>query len=93
MNVSITTVAGINAVPEEGAAIVLYLTKIVNGVALALDFRQVDGATVTTKRILERSPRSEKNAIRLAEDLAKITNTRSVYVINRYDDPEKGSKE
>ena len=92
MHVCIRTVARLEDVPEEGTVIILYFTKMVNGVSLALDFRQADGANVTTKRLLEKSPRSEKNAIRLAKDLAAITNTRSVYIINRHDDPEKGIK-
>ncbi len=92
MQVRLMRVTDLDDASEEGVAMVLYLTKIVNAVALALDFRQVNGARITTKRPLERSPRSEKNAVRFAEDLAPITNTRSGYIINRYHDPEKGSK-
>jgi len=91
MHTRVRTVAGLDAVPEKAAAIILYLTEMLNGVALVLDFRQFDGAKVKTKRLLERSPRSKKNAIRLAEDLATITNTQNVYIINCHDDPETGS--
>ena len=90
MHVQLERVASFDDIPEEGRAIILYLTKIENGVALALDFRQADGAKVKTKRLLEKSPRREKGALRLAKDLATITSTFSVYVINRGDDPEKG---
>ncbi len=92
MHVQLKHVAALCDVPEEGTAILLNLTKIENGVALALDFRQAHGAKMRTKRLLERGPRSEKSAIRLAKDLATITNTRSVYVINHHDEPEKWSR-
>ena len=92
MHVQLKRVTALCDVPEEGTAILLNLTKIENGVAVALDIRRSDGTKVTTKRLLERGPRSEKSAIRLAKDLATITNTRSVYVINHHDEPEKWSR-
>ena len=91
MHIRTRTVTGFDAVPEEGRAVILYLTRLVNGVALALDLRQDNGAKLGTKRLLERGPRSEKNAIRLAEDLATITGTENVYIINCHEDPEKES--
>ena len=92
MHVQFERVTSFDDIPEKGRAIILYLTKIANGIALALDFRQADGVVMKTRRLLERSPRSEKSAARLARDLATITNTRCVYVINRDDDPETGIK-
>ncbi len=91
MHIRTRTVTGFDAVPEEGRAVILYLTRLVNGVALALDLRQDIGAKLGTKRLLERGPRTEKNAIRLAEDLATITGTENVYIINCHEDPEKES--
>ncbi len=91
MHVQLERVASFADIPEEGRAIILYLTKIENGVALALDLRQDNGVMLGTKRLLERGPRSEKNAIRLAEDLATITGTENVYIINCHEDPEKES--
>ena len=91
MDVRVRTVAELDAVPEKAAAIILYLTETLNGVALVLDLRQYDGAKVKTRRLLERNPRSKKNAIRLAEDLAAITCTQNVYIINCHDDSEPGS--
>ena len=91
MHIRTRTVTGFDAVPEEGRAVILYLTRLVNGVALALDLRQDNGGKLGTKRVLERGPRSEKNAIRLAEDLATITGTENVYIINCHEDPKKES--
>ncbi len=91
MHIRTKTVTGFDAVPEEGRAVILYLTRLVNGVALALDLRQDNGGKLGTKRLLERGPRSEKNAIRLAENLATITGTENVYIINCHEDPEKES--
>ena len=91
MHIRTRTVTGFDAVPKEGRAVILYLTRLVNGVALALDLRQDNGGKLGTKRLLERGPRSEKNAIRLAEDLATITGTENVYIINCHEDPEKES--
>ena len=69
MHVQLKRVAALCDVPEEGTAILLNLTKIESGVAVALDFRQADGANMRTRRLLERGPRSEEGAIRLAKDL------------------------
>lgn len=81
MRIQLERVATVDDIPEEGRAIILHLKEAANAVAVALDFRQADGAMMKTKRLLEKSPRSEKSAVRLARDLATITNTRSVYII------------
>lgn len=91
MNVIVRTVVGVKAVPAEEAAMILYLTPLTNGVSLALDFREVIGSKVKTRRLLKRGPRSKKVAIQLAKDLAMITDTRHVYIINCHDNPDKRS--
>lgn len=91
MDIELKQISELDDVPGEASAVILNLTRMKNGVAFALDFRQIEGAQVSMQRLLEKSSSSEKNAIRLAKDLAVITCTERVYIIHCHDDPEQGS--
>jgi len=91
MQVSVSTINRLSAAPKDRAAIILHLTKLSNGVSLALDFRHSNSGKLKTIRLLERSPRREKHAIRLAIDMADITRTQNVFIIERQNEREQQS--
>ena len=85
-SISVKNVATIDAVPEEGNAIVLYVRKLKIGFSISIEYRILDGESVETFCLLSKRQRTKKTAIRLAKDLAVITNSRSVYIIDESGD-------